>query len=154
MLSTFATDGDENDDDDVKNLEKLLLFPPPGPTRFCLHRFEEEEDGEEEEARQTAVVVVKVALLLLMVFYWRIPTERASEKKNGRKATDLTGAKTQKNSRQKLQSLSLFLSERMHFGLHVSHFLDLSRKIAFVLLSCVKTVEKDERASHASKTLH
>ena len=89
MLSTFATDGAENDDD-VKNLEKLLLFPPPGPTRFCLHRFEEEEDGEEEEeAQQTrAVVVVKVALLLLMVFYWRIPTERARKKMAEKQQTD------------------------------------------------------------------
>ena len=73
----------------------------------CFYGF----DPSYAQVQQKHVVVVKVALLLI-VFYWIIPTtERASEKKNGRKATDLTGAKTQKNSRQKLQSLSLFLSE-------------------------------------------
>ena len=76
-LSTFATDhGDENDDD-VKNLEKLLLFPPPGP--ICLNCFEEEEDGKEEVQQKHVVVVVvvlvKVEMLLLMrgVFWMIIP---------------------------------------------------------------------------------
>lgn len=74
-LSTFATDdGDENDD--VKNLEKLLLFPPPGP--ICLDCFEEEEDGKEEAQQKrvvVVVVVVKVEKLLLMrgVFWMLIP---------------------------------------------------------------------------------
>jgi|TARA_B110000483_G_scaffold43968_1_gene54893 hypothetical protein len=108
VLSTFATDGDENDDD-VKNLAKLLLFPPPGPTRFCLHGFDEEEDWEEVEVQQKHVVVVKVALLLI-VFYWIIPTtERASEKKNGNRR-----AKTQKNS--------LFLSLREPFFERANYF--------------------------------
>ena len=73
VLSTFATvDGDE-----VKSLEKLLLFPPPGP--ICLNCFEEEEDGKEEVQQKHVVVVVvvlvKVEKLLLMrgVFWMIIP---------------------------------------------------------------------------------
>ena len=70
-LSTFATD-----DGDVKNLETLLLFPPPGP--ICLDCFEEEEDGKEEAQQKRVVVVVvlvKVEKLLLMrgVFWMLIP---------------------------------------------------------------------------------
>ena len=74
-LSTFATD-----DGDVKNLETLLLFPPPGP--ICLDCFEEEEeedDDEKEDMQQKHVVVcvvlVNVETLLLMmrvVFSWMI----------------------------------------------------------------------------------
>ena len=73
-LSTFATD----DDGDVKNLETLLLFPPPGP--ICLDCFEEEEEEDgKEDAQQKHVVVcvvlVNVETLLLMmrvVFSWMI----------------------------------------------------------------------------------
>ena len=66
-LSTFATDDGDENDDDVKNLEKLLLFPPSGP--ICLNCFEEEEDGKEEVQQKHVVVVVvlvKVEKLLLM----------------------------------------------------------------------------------------
>ena len=57
-LSTFATD----DDGDVKNLETLLLFPPPGP--ICLDCFEEEEEEEDEkEDMQQKHVVVCVVLV-------------------------------------------------------------------------------------------
>ena len=52
-LSTFATD-----DGDVKNLETLLLFPPPGP--ICLDCFEEEEEDEKEDMQQKHVVVCVV----------------------------------------------------------------------------------------------
>jgi hypothetical protein len=75
-LSTFATDDGDENEDDVKNLEKLLLFPPPGP--ICLNCFEEEEDGKEEVQQKHVVVVVvlvKVEKLLLMrgVFWMIIP---------------------------------------------------------------------------------
>jgi hypothetical protein len=88
VLSTFAT----VDGDDVKSLEKLLLFPPPGP--ICRHRFEEDDEDDEDageafKAQQKHVVLVNVAMLpLLAVFSWmRIPRDsRASERgKNGRK---------------------------------------------------------------------
>ena len=52
-LSTFATD-----DGDVKNLETLLLFPPPGP--ICLDCFEEEEEDGKEDVQQKHVVVCVV----------------------------------------------------------------------------------------------
>ena len=75
-LSTFATDDGDENDEDVKNLEKLLLFPPPGP--ICLDCFEEEEDGREEVQQKRVVVVlvlVNVETLLLMrgVFWMLIP---------------------------------------------------------------------------------
>ena len=91
-LSTFATDDGDENDDDVKSLEKLLLFPPPGP--ICRHRFEEDDEDDEDageafKAQQKHVVLVNVAMLpLLAVFSWmRIPRDsRASERgKNGRK---------------------------------------------------------------------
>lgn len=79
-LSTFATDdGDENDDDDdVKNLETLLLFPPPGP--ICLDCFEEEEEEDGKEDMQQKHVVVCVVLvnvetlplMMRVVFSWMI----------------------------------------------------------------------------------
>ena len=62
-LSTFA-----KDDGDVKNLETLLLFPPPGP--ICLDCFEEEEDGKEEVQQKhvvVCVVLVNVEKLPLMM---------------------------------------------------------------------------------------
>lgn len=73
-LSTFATD-----DGDVKNLETLLLFPPPGP--ICLDCFEEEEeeDDEKEDMQQKHVVVCVVLvnvetlpLMMSVVFSWMI----------------------------------------------------------------------------------
>ena len=71
-LSTFATD-----DGDVKNLETLLLFPPPGP--ICLDCFEEEEEDGKEEAQQKHVVVCvvfvnveKLPLMMRVVFSWMI----------------------------------------------------------------------------------
>ena len=71
-LSTFATD-----DGDVKNLETLLLFPPPGP--ICLDCFEEEEEDEKEDMQQKHVVVCVVLvnvetlpLMMSVVFSWMI----------------------------------------------------------------------------------
>ena len=73
-LSTCATD----DGDDVKNLETLLLFPPPGP--ICLDCFEEEEEEDEKEDMQQKHVVVcvvlvnveKLPLMMRVVFSWMI----------------------------------------------------------------------------------
>ena len=73
-LSTCATD----DDGDVKNLETLLLFPPPGP--ICLDCFEEEEEDDEKEDVQQKHVVVCVVLvnvetlplMMRVVFSWMI----------------------------------------------------------------------------------
>ena len=71
-LSTFATD-----DGDVKNLETLLLFPPPRP--ICLDCFEEEEEDEKEDMQQKHVVVCvvlvnveKLPLMMRVVFSWMI----------------------------------------------------------------------------------
>lgn len=71
-LSTFATD-----DGDVKNLETLLLFPPPGP--ICLDCFEEEEEDGKEDVQQKHVVVCVVLvnvetlpLMMSVVFSWMI----------------------------------------------------------------------------------
>ena len=75
-LSTFATD----DGDDVKNLETLLLFPPPRP--ICLDCFEEEEDGKEDAQQKHVVVCVVLVnvetlpLMMRVVFSWMIEFHR------------------------------------------------------------------------------
>ena len=73
-LSTFATD-----DGDVKNLETLLLFPPPGPICLdCFEEEEEEEDGKEDMQQKHVVVCVVLVnvetlpLMMRVVFSWMI----------------------------------------------------------------------------------